>query len=354
MKKVLIVNQGLSANIGDKAILLALTKYFGSRGYQVSIQGFTHYYETKIDDIDYKQYRQTRKFDLPILLKWNLKAKTNLEKKLSEITDKYDLLIIGGGQLIKSRCYFPFALEKWINTGRSIAKNIFLVGVGLDPSFTMLEKRKIKNSLKLVDGIFVRDSRSRIRLKKIFDFDSELIPDVAFILKKYIKFANYTRSGTVIMPFDYYTYRYHFKNKKSRTEYDAYWIDMIKEHAAANEDIKLMYTTIEDKRECFRIFDLLPKYLQDVVTIVEVNTVEEIVFEFLKTKNIYSARMHALILGLVAGTTVHSINFSDKLEAFEKEFILSSENADDYADKVIGLLDSLLNKKMGEQINEIS
>ena len=76
MKKVLIVNQGLSANIGDKAILLALTKYFGSRGYQVSIQGFTHYYETKIDDIDYKQYRQTRKFDLPILLKWNLKAKT--------------------------------------------------------------------------------------------------------------------------------------------------------------------------------------------------------------------------------------------------------------------------------------
>ena len=62
------------------------------------------------------------------------------------------------------------------------------------------------NSFELVDGIFVRDSRSRIRLKKIFDFNSELIPDVAFILKKYIKFANYTRSGTVIMPFDYYTY----------------------------------------------------------------------------------------------------------------------------------------------------
>lgn len=342
MKKILLVNQGLSSNIGDKAILLALKKYFEDKGCLTEVAGFTHFENTEIKDIDCYKYVQERIIDLPVMIKWNIKMKNRLRNEMVKYAQEYDYVVVGGGQLIKSHCYFPYALDMWADFAEKRAKRSVLIAVGIDPSFSGYEKKIIQRAINKFDFFTVRDKRSKERAKFFFDKEVIEFPDVAFLLEKYFRYnSENKREDVVVMPFDYATYKYHFKNDKKSKEYDLFWLQLIQHILENNPTVKLMYTTAEDKRECFRIFEKLSLENQMKVELYHVNSVEDILKKFSSATDIYSARMHALILGMVAGAKVHSINISDKIESFEKEFILSEKKVVEYAKEITKELDKI-------------
>ena len=341
MKNVLIVNQGLSSNIGDKAIMNSLKQYFESKQFDVSVMGFTQFVETAVDEDGWQTYKQTRRIDLPNILKWNIKGKKRLLSELKKIDRCYDYVVIGGGQLIKTDCYFPYAMIEWAKKASVCSNAKYLIGVGADNSFTIPEISNYKCALKMFDGIVVRDINSKNVLHKIFDVDSDDMPDVAFLLRYYFSGRRPKSNASIVMPYDYNTYKYHFHNKKNRETYTRMWIDIIKAELEKNRDVKLMYTTIEDKQECYFIFDQMKYIDKDRIEIVSASSLSDFIQKMSEAIEIYAGRMHALILGMIAGSKVNPIIVSNKIANFEKEYIKNGYDVNEYALMVKQKLDVL-------------
>lgn len=341
MKKVLLVNQGFSANIGDKAILMSLKTYLERANYEVDIIGFTHYTNIDIEENDWQAYTQERIIDFPISFKWYMKGKNRLENEMRKINKYYDYLVIGGGQLIKTKCYFPYAMSTWVDNADRFAAKKMLIGVGADPSFSKQEVALYKESLNKFDKILVRDKFSQAYIQNNFGVKSDVIPDVAFLLKKYIYHNSYIRNCSVVMPYDYRTYKYHFHNGGKHEEYVKEWTKLIEKSIQNFGHVKLMYSTIEDKKECYYVFDSLCKAIKENVSIVPSNNVSDFVYELSLANEVYSARMHALLIGLISGCKVYPIKVSNKISTFELEYINSGIDVNNYAEKVKQKLDGI-------------
>ena len=171
MKKVLIINQGFTQNIGDKAISFALKRFFEEKGYTVITAGYAYSYRKRdISEpkdkclIDNKEDSNTTlsqmcKFLKEIkenllnnsigqLLSYIKISRKRLKNHINEVSDEYDLAIIGGGQLIKNNNLFPFAFKDWSRFLINHANKIAVVGVGVNPNFSNLEKFIYKKYLK--------------------------------------------------------------------------------------------------------------------------------------------------------------------------------------------------------------
>ncbi len=339
MKSVLLVNQGLSANLGDKAILFSLRNYFESKNYKVDISGFTHYVESNLEIDGWENYTQKRALDIPIALKWRIKAKHRLESEISKINKHYDYLVIGGGQLIKSRCYFPYAMSSWIDMSCGIADKRMLIGVGADESFSTAETMVYKRVLSKFDEIIVRDSFSKNVLKDTFGANSVLAPDVAFLLYFYFRSVKKENNCSIVMPFDYRTYRYHFQHDICYETYMKKWADIIEEELNNYKNVRLMYTTIEDKRECFQVYKRLGD-AKNRVKVQPAHSLDGFMNELFNADHIISGRMHALILGMISGCRVDAFYVSKKIESFVEEYLLNSFDVESYAIQIKQRLDS--------------
>ncbi|MEK0174678.1 polysaccharide pyruvyl transferase family protein [Tetragenococcus halophilus] len=177
MQRVLLINQGNTDNLGDKAINLSFRSLLEKYGSTVDFAGFAQTDEQFIDKIDKKKNYKLKSFvkkRLPNFLIWFFKYRKKIKKELNSLDNQnYDLVILGGGQLIKSKNVFAYCFLSWITLLRRKGYPIFVVGVGADDQFSFIEKVIYQKCLAQVNNIYVRDKESQAILNRIFNISAQ-------------------------------------------------------------------------------------------------------------------------------------------------------------------------------------
>lgn len=341
--KILIINRWNTSNLGDQAIGYALERMcmqYGevvhadlctSRGTRVISQKVTYNLDRRNSWI--KQIKN-RLLQLPppnlhdIL--WYTKNK-DLYKVLKNA--KFDLIIIGGGELIGPGI-FSVALKYWnrqILRYQQKAKVLFF-GVGISSNCTKRDIINMQNVLRLSNDIFVRDTLSKDNLLKNWGLHAQEIPDVVFSQS----FSNplsskIIRHGILYGITEFARIQKHaylpFASKEDYYSYSLKEIMQIKD-----EVVTLFYTTQNDLYACHQFQKFYFEKTNIRLKIAEIDTLTKLVNVIEHAKAIYSPRMHACILGMLSGTEIHPILISPKMESFSNKYLTNKQNITIYSD----------------------
>lgn len=328
-KKILLVNEGYSDNLGDQAIKDSLIFLLGKEeNNRIMFSDFTKNLNFALE-IDGEKgdssntggfLKNIVRLLFPVKLRWLLANFLRINKVAKQ---DFDLVIIGGGQLILSNDTFSVAMLLWTFLLRFYSnKRIVLFGVGVGDSFSFIDKNIYKYVLNNVDNIFVRDDRSKNTLKTFFKVHSKFIYDVAFAYSfTGIRNVNPLKGGKVLLGVVSIKV-YHQYNKKNLSLGDYYetWIQLLNKKNIRLEQVSLFYTTKDDKRESKSFQKYVEKKYKFQIPLLETNTLKKLTFEINKSQKIVSGRMHALILAISYEKQIATYVISGKLEEFKRMF----------------------------------
>lgn len=351
-KKILIINEGHSDNLGDQAINDSLQYLLKCNAIEnIEFQDFTKNTDKPIEI--YKEGEKSNKKDswlrmfkklIPSKIKWLIK---NITRVIKISKNKYDLVIIGGGQLILSNETFSIAMFSWVLLLKLYRnENIVLFAVGSGTKFTFIDGFLYKHLLKKVSKIYVRDEKSKMILKDTFNVDSSFVYDVAFIHKNIINKVSKDKKSILLGVISFNVYTRYNKGNLSKYNFFETWITLLKENGLNIEDVKLFYTTQEDRTASLEF----QKYILDkygvYLTLVETNTKEKLIELLSGSSVVVSARMHALILALTCNCKIFTYPISSKLIEFGKMF------NKDFDKKCLLKVQNNINSRIVEVLND--
>lgn len=356
-KKVLIINRGWSDNLGDQAIKYTLENILKDLGCEVKFCDFIH--GKKVDKYSKHQVNNNKsssklinivfKSQLVKSILWYLKNKDTFKRCL---TDKAELAIIGGGQLLHSNAIFPIALAGWAKHLNKNGCKIVLFGVGAVKDYNMINRNLIKYALKKIDKIYVRDNESRLFIKSNFNKDAEVVPDVVFSIDKYIEpiEENNLKSDYLISITSYERYyRYDKKSFLNKSDYYKYWCEKINSVRQNNSKIMLFYSTYDDMKTAYDFLDYIENNYNIKIELCKITTMENMIEYIYNSKCIISSRMHPLIIATSLGIAVEPVLISDKLRSFSNLYIENKTNIQEAKDKIFNTLKYIIEEKDGRK-----
>ncbi|SJN37852.1 hypothetical protein FM115_07650 [Marinilactibacillus psychrotolerans 42ea] len=349
MKKVLLINQGKTENLGDKAINVIFRDILIENDCEVDLAGFAQTKEQSMSNMPinsiYNIHSYIKKF-VPTFFIWLFKYRKKIKDEFMHISKgkKYDLVIIGGGQLIKTKGVFVYTLLTWYNTLRKhLECPIVIAGVGADTNYTVVEKQIYQKLLPKFDSIYVRDNKSKKILHDIFNINAKYIPDIVFAFSKfYPNNRTKTKNKLLVMIFDYMTLKKHFGTEYTKEEYYSNWVNIIKENMEPELDIVLGYTTIGDKIETVNFSSYLKKNTDIKFTVLNTDEVGNFVEVLKTTKKLVSGRMHGMLLGMNHECEIIPYIVSPKIEIFNKEWIESKIDLKEINNKIDNKIKEIL------------
>lgn len=326
MKKILVVNQFNSDNLGDKLLNDMLCKNLKKMGFQVSNQGFAQQIE---QPLIYKTSKSLKdqmvsmiKKGLPVGLKFKLNYKRKLKRCFRQIqTQTFDALLVGGGQLLKHNSVFIYCLKAWIDKAEQLGIPVIIYGVGVDSSLSRKEIVHYKEAIQKARYICCRDIKSANLFKAFFDLDVAVAPDIAFTLN--INMRKQKRNTIMVQPYHYLTAQKHFGTYSNKKEYYISLTRILSEKCRENPDsqIVLTATTSVDAFEC----EEFRKYLQSTkykdIKIIQIQQYSDLIDLLCYSNTIITGRMHAMIMGMICGTQVEPILISDKIKDFTNDYL---------------------------------
>lgn len=327
-KQVLTINECYSDNLGDQAIARSLSNLLVQQGYEVIQADYTGNAldsniavtssEKKIN-FKTKLINLVKRLEVIRLFAWCLKSYKRIKGFVSK---EFDFAIIGGGQLVLSNSHFPIALFLWTLLLKWQKKDIYLFAVGSGNSFSPLNSYLIKKSLTRVKFVFVRDQASHEKIKTVFNIDSTVIPDVAYSFP----IGNHSmdeKINNIVGIVDYDVFTRYAKEVDagivSEGDYMKQWLEKLKECKLDN--ILLLATTYTDLALSKKFYE----YIKSQNLALNVNfhenllSLDEYCTYLSKAKNVFSGRMHSLILAERFGCTPIVWPISKKIDAYEEE-----------------------------------
>nr|WP_299422213.1 polysaccharide pyruvyl transferase family protein [uncultured Emticicia sp.] len=330
--KILVIDDAFTENIGDKAIefcMKNLLQYKFSNA-DISFQSYRGKYEpprkNKLKANLTSKYffiGKTKKY-LPLKLFYRTRwfFQNFQELLLKHRYTEYDLLIIGGGPLIDGFWMYPFAFWLW---ARGIKANkIILLGMGYGYGLSIFDKKMVKNALKNVDEIFLRDASSITRFQEDFGVSCKFMPDVAFAISKFMDSSPRIAKRITFFPLNYEVYKVQASLKEIVLLADEYFILIVKtikewhlrgfsiglSTSQASQDLAILEQIHDKLIELeIEVEVTIPKNLE---SLVEVISSSEIIF---------SGRMHALIVGYAYDCQCIAFPSTLKLSNFDEEII---------------------------------
>jgi len=351
MKRLLLINEGRKDNLGDEAIRYTLQRLLEDANCTVQCASFSG--QRKPKGMPARQRRQlskswfktlVRKL-VPVELRWLLRRWPVFLRCLK--ANRYDLILIGGGQLIQSNGAFGLATFIWVYLFKKLHKQkVILIAVGAAERYTAFDRMLYRKSLQLVDSIYVRDRTSLCVLKNVFGVSSKLIPDVAFYISKIYKYPPGKEKRALFCPTSYEFY----KSKRNdpdigpdEDEYLQYWEARMLEYSNDDYQIKLFCT---NKQQDLSTTKKLKQFLYNKhsidVEILDISTLEELTKEIAKSQVVVSGRMHALVIGYCYGCTVIPYRTSAKIDAFEEEYINSRISLNEVQKQIRRTIDNVV------------
>jgi hypothetical protein len=98
--------------------------------------------------------------------------------------------------------------------------------------------------------------------------------------------------------------------------------------------VVLFYTTITDAAESIAFRDYLRQQHQLELPVAKLHTVSDLRELYQSASDVYSGRMHALILAMKYRCKVDAYLISQKLKSFHEEYILPGTNCVEYSMKI--------------------
>lgn len=318
MTNILILNECLSDNIGDQAIAEAMAR---------SLQGLGH--EVHVQDFSCREQKKTGPTTIP----------SNFRKKVPKLFKRaffilkitstiiriakgpHEVAIIGGGQLILSDSNFSWAMFLWVNALKFFKKKVYILCVGAGSEFNWIEKMLYKNSLSKADGLFLRDSQSILTIKKEFNLNASLCPDIAYALYTHPPKQEKDRICVICIT-DYSVFlRYHREmllSEKTQESYLEEWSKITTDYIKQGYEIRLTATTEEDLLQTKKLHKLLSSS-NSINAADKVPSVDDFIKLASEADIVVAGRMHALILAQIAGATPIPYIISKKIASFSEE-----------------------------------
>lgn len=349
MKRALIINQGKSENLGDKAINISLSNILEEKGYYVDSVGFSQMEEQNMLNMGNNWGSGTRsliKNYTPFWIVWLLKYRKKIKMEFSKLQhNKYDLVVIGGGQLIKTKCVFVYILLTWIRILKSkLDCPILLVGVGADTKYSSIERQIYKTILPKFNGIYVRDKKSQDTFEKQFNINTKLIPDLVFTYNKYYPNLNLEcKDIFLVMIYDYNTLKNHFKNKIEREDYYKEWENLIIKNIDNKSKVILAYTSIGDKNESNRFAEYLRENTDIQFQLINTDELDDFVQVLMQTKKVLTGRMHGMILAMNYNCDIIPYVVSPKITSFIEDYVKTNKKIEQYCLEIEKTIDEIIN-----------
>lgn len=349
-KKILLINQGNSDNLGDKAINIVFKNMIEKNTGEVVFAGYSQCVEQNISSMSDRLKSKKNNFRrfIPPAIIWALKYKasiTNEFHRISQVTN-YDLIVIGGGQLIKTKNVFPYCLYHWTRLlNKKFNCPVLLVGIGVDDKFTFIEKKIYKEAFSRISELYVRDNNSINVLASEFALKSKFIPDVVFNYSSYYPETTIVdRDILLVMIYDYQEMKFNFGTRHSKNEYYKIWENLIYENNFSGAKIMLGYTTTGDKKETIEFAEHLKNNTDIEYKIVNTDDVLRYTKILSKSQKVISGRMHALIIGMNYDCEVIPYLVSSKLKTFKEEWIDSKKSIDKTREEIESCISDIFEK----------
>ncbi|MCT4643191.1 MAG: polysaccharide pyruvyl transferase family protein [Bacteriovoracaceae bacterium] len=320
---VLVVNESISDNLGDQLIHSSIMRELEriSNIIQISTCGYSKggrtYPEINVFPSKKKQkIPSLLKKIVPSKIKWVLK---NFFRVLKKGKQKYDLVLIGGGQLILSNSSFAISMYFWTFILKLFGnKKIVLLSVGCGDRFSTLDKVLFQKALSRVDFIYVRDEMSQRQLKKFFNQDSKLVVDMAYLYE--VEKKNLDDNDCIALGItDFEVYKRYNSIELTKEEYYESWLDLVHSSGVSINDVRLFYTTSRDREETISFSRYVSENYSLSLKIVETCTLDKLLEFIGQTKVVFSGRMHGLIAGVISNCKVVTYPISSKLREFERK-----------------------------------
>ena len=347
-KRILTINEIYSDNIGDQAIAEALRKFCQvDQGIQVDSVDFSFrkfFLQHKANN-SIKKYKRTLRAYVPTILKKVFFLFKNFKNAKLIASLKYDLAIIGGGQLILGKGSFPYSLFLYTYFLKRQGTKIKLVSVGVGENFNEVEKYLIKKSLNIIDSIYLRDKKSIDNLRKIFNKESKFSPDIAYYLHE--DNYNYPILKTLkslICPVAYSVYKRYEKESGNQDltldEYKNLWISFIRERLQIFDQVFLSATTIIDFEFTCELKKFFTFQEQKKISFKICQSFHDFIDLAKESSEVLSGRMHALILSHNLGLKIFPFEISKKLQTYNEEYL--NKEAKDYKYILLSLQSEIL------------
>lgn len=336
MKKVLVINEGGTVNLGDKAINEVITKKIESRGQTVCFGHYSAPSNTNLvpKKMSYSLPSLKKKVMLKVffsinkltfnLLGYFMWIRRNKESIKSLVNIKgISSGVIGGGQLLKGNGSFPIALYCWSKEMRKLKIPYSIYGVGVSNDMDALSKYLVKKAVNNSDKTYVREEFSKqVLLNYKVSKEIGVVPDVAFAYSD-IEVPKQVEKQLLVMPA---SYEYVYKAYNDNHSYESYlnsWVEESFNYIKLNnwDKIIISYSTIsQDRSTAYDVFQKI-KELYDNVIFMDVASLSEFIDLINGSAGIYSARMHPLIIAAAYKRRVFTYRVSKKLELFEDTVI---------------------------------
>lgn len=358
MKKALIINEGFSNNLGDQAIRESMTSLLQDSDFNTEFAYFTNPRLSVLPQYDYLAEATGNNVTAP--MSFSNKVRLNLaffywiglnykciRKKLSE--GNFDLVVIGGGQLIESSgqeypSRFSIALYWWTYLIRKFSKaKIYVVGVGVGTTFNGKEKKLFAKALLKVDLVWVRDQFSKVRLQEQFGRKAIVTPDIAFYSgKNRMEEENPNRKALVGITNYKEVFSKYNKLAKSNEAYYEEWYAEVSNYLRRGLTVELFYTTITDAAETIAFRNYIRNKYKVEIGIAKLSSIDDLKHLYRSASDVYSGRMHALILAMKHQCKVKAYLISQKLRSFNEEYIVSGTQTIEYSKKIRGTFNDLM------------
>lgn len=327
--KIALINEGKSDNLGDQLINFTIKQLIKSYSDKVSITNFSYSAIT-----DFKRNHnssgpakkssglkrmigKSTLYKLYARKRW-ISANKNFFKGIS--VEKFDLVIVGGGQLLNNSWLYPFLFQTWIRQFRN--QRIVIYAIGMGSGFSKMDFNMIRKTLQFCDLIIVRDEYSRKMITEQMKKNAVLSKDPVFAISDYISIPD-KFERVVVLPASYENVYLQHNAFIPEEEYFYKWVKIINDYKSKGKEV---WVSITDLHQDQKIFHQLKKHFasEKLITFTIPNDAEDLVHIIGSSRTVCSARMHALIIGYSYGCNCDVFPISLKLKTFENEILKGS------------------------------
>ena len=192
MKKILLITQGHTPNIGDYAIARCEEEFFKSQGFEVVRAPYEIQISEKLRLTGKLAILTNKIFSKCYFLNdiWHKKRIKSLLANADCNPEDFSCAIIGGGELVGSHKGFNSSFYNWCKVLSDKRIPIAVHGVSGDINMNARLLERYKVSLRKCFRVSVRDRKTVANFKKAYDFVPFYSPDAVFAFPKLSAFAD--------------------------------------------------------------------------------------------------------------------------------------------------------------------
>lgn len=337
--RILLINQGHTDNLGDRAIAETMTDLVRSEYPDANIVSMPYIPDEQPTDMAAEKTKpvqfcsEERISALRKIVRGVKRAIRNrgaeplhehYERVIRERlgNESFDFAVIGGGELIKGNKHpFYYSLLAWTTVLMERGCPVALLGVSSDARFTRQECRELHDALSKCTRVMVRDKKTVDVFMNQLHVTCGYAPDVVFSYRFLHRQDNGMPSDKdhdAVCVYSYHELTEALKNRYTLHEYYEMWYQLMLQHV--KHPVKLLYTTYSDYCESTRFQQWMHDEKHVDCTLASIDDTSDYLKELSDCDTLISGRMHSMIFALQYGTQIVPIPIKSKLATFKQEW----------------------------------